>query len=132
MIKQDQPGKNLISKLLFFAFLFCILFFSFSPGISLMLGLFIGLLFTNPFSKPSKFVTKYLLQLSVVGLGFGMHFDQVMAAGKDGFIFTVLTISAAMGLGYLLGRLLKVDRIISYLISCGTAICGGSAIAAIS
>ncbi len=132
MNQQQISSKVLISKVLFFVFLACILFFSLSPSIALALGLFIGLLFTNPFSKPSKFITKYLLQLSVVGLGFGMHFDQVMAAGKDGFVFTILTISAAMGLGFLLGRLLKVDRIISYLISCGTAICGGSAIAAIS
>ena len=124
--------KVYISKVLFFSFMGCILFFSLSPSISLTLGLFIGLLFTNPYSKPTKPITKYLLQLSVIGLGFGMHFDQVMAAGKDGFVFTILTISAAMGLGFLLGRILKVDRIISYLISCGTAICGGSAIGAIS
>ena len=126
MNQQQTSTKVFISKLLFFVFLAGILYFSLSPSIALTLGLFIGLLFTNPFSKPSKFITKYLLQLSVVGLGFGMHFDQVMAAGKDGFTFTLLTISAAMGLGFLLGRFLKVDRIISYLISCGTAICGGS------
>lgn len=132
MNQQQTSYKVFISKLLFFVFLGCILFFSLSPSISLTLGLCIGLLFTNPFSKPTKFITKYLLQLSVIGLGFGMHFDNVMAAGKDGFVYTILTISAAMGLGFLLGHLLKVNRIISYLISCGTAICGGSAIAAIS
>lgn len=132
MNQQPLPGNILISKLLFFALLIVILLFSLSPAIALMFGLFIGLLFINPYSKSTKVVTKYLLQASVVGLGFGMNFSKVMAAGREGFVYTVLTISAAMGVGYLLGRLLKVDRIISYLISCGTAICGGSAIAAIS
>jgi uncharacterized integral membrane protein (TIGR00698 family) len=61
-----------------------------------------------------------------------MNFQQVLEAGRDGFVFTLLTIAAAMGLGYLLGRMLKVERIISYLLSVGTAICGGSAIAAMS
>jgi len=132
MSQQPASAKVLASKVLFFVFLAGILFFSLSPSIALTLGLFIGLLFTNPFSKSTKVITKYLLQLSVVGLGFGMHFDQVMAAGRDGFVYTMLTISAAMGVGFLLGNFLKVDRIISYLISCGTAICGGSAIAAVS
>ena len=132
MNQQPLQSNILFSKLLFFALLIVILLFSLSSAIALMFGLFIGLLFINPYSKSTKVVTKYLLQASVVGLGFGMNFSKVMAAGREGFVYTVLTISAAMGVGYLLGRLLKVDRIISYLISCGTAICGGSAIAAIS
>lgn len=109
-----------------------ILVFFLSPSLSLVLGLLIGIVFGNPFPVQSKTVTKYLLQAAIVGLGFGMNFTKVMEAGKDGFVFTMLTISAAMGIGFLLGRILKVERIISYLISVGTAICGGSAIAAVS
>lgn len=103
-----------------------------SPTLSLSIGLLIGILFGNPFPAQTKTTVKYLLQASIVGLGFGMNFTKVLAAGKDGFIFTLLSISVSMGLGYVLGRLFKVDKVISYLISVGTAICGGSAIAAVS
>lgn len=96
------------------------------------MGLVIGVFFSNPFPKQSKSVTKYLLQGAIIGLGFGMNFNKVVEAGREGFIFTLITIGAALGLGYLLGRWLKVERSISYLISVGTAICGGSAIAAVS
>ena len=103
-----------------------------STTYSLVLGLICGIVFTNPYPAKTKTFTKYLLQYSIIGLGFGMNFTKVVEAGKDGFVFTMLSLSAAMGIGFLLGRILKVDRIISYLISVGTAICGGSAIAAVS
>lgn len=90
------------------------------------------MVFSNPFPKQSKPVTKYLLQGAIIGLGFGMNFTKVVEAGQEGFVFTLMTIGAAMGLGYVLGRWLKVEKSISYLISVGTAICGGSAIAAVS
>ncbi len=136
-MKTEQPSsspaipKGLITTL-FFAFIGLIVFMQLSPSISLLMGLGIGIFAGNPFAKKSKTVTKYLLQGAVIGLGFGMNFTAVVAAGKDGFVFTLLTISSAIGLGFILGRLLKVEKIISYLISVGTAICGGSAIAAIS
>ena len=120
------------AKPVFWVALAIIIVFFLSASYALMLGLLIGIVFGNPFAKQSKSVTKYLLQGAIVGLGFGMNFTKVVEAGKDGFVFTVLTISAAMGFGFLLGRILKVERIISYLISVGTAICGGSAIAAVS
>jgi uncharacterized integral membrane protein (TIGR00698 family) len=120
------------AKFLFFAFPLVVIVFSWSASIALVLGLLIGLIFTNPFPKQTRTFTKYLLQISIIGLGFGMNFTKVMEAGRDGFVFTLITISMAMGVGYLLGILFKVDRIISHLISCGTAICGGSAIAAVS
>ena len=97
-----------------------------------MLGLTGILLVGNPFPATTKLITKYLLQISIIGLGFGMNFTKVVEAGKEGFVYTILTIGAAIGMGFILGRLLKVERIISYLISVGTAICGGSAIVAIS
>ncbi len=120
------------AKTVFFLLLFCILFFFLSPSYALGLGLVVGMLFGNPFPVQSKFVTKYLLQGAIIGLGFGMNFTKVMEAGREGFVFTLMTLGAAIGLGYLLGRWLKVERTISYFISVGTAICGGSAIAAVS
>lgn len=125
-------NSPILSRAIFFVFGILIVAFALSPATALMMGLIIGIVFTNPFQKQSSIVTKYLLQISIVGLGFGMNFQQVMEAGKDGFVFTLITIGLAMGLGYLLGRWLKVDTIISYLIACGTAVCGGSAIAAVS
>lgn len=97
-----------------------------------MLGLVTGIFFKQPYQKQVKKVTKYLLQVSIVGIGFGMNLQKVLSAGSDGFVFTLLSLAAAMGLGYLLGRWLKIDQRISYLVSVGTAICGGSAIAAVS
>lgn len=116
----------------FFFSLFVILIFGLSPGMSLLAGLFVGLFFGQPFPRFTKTATKYLLQISIVGLGFGMNLNKVMVAGKEGFVFTLLSLIAAMSLGWLLGKWLGVDRKTSYLISTGTAICGGSAIAAVS
>lgn len=129
--KSPTQQKSYVAAL-FFVFIGLIIFFKLSPSLSLLMGLAVGIFTGNPFPAKSKTATKYLLQGSVIGLGFGMNFTSVVAAGKDGFVFTMLTISSAIGLGFLLGRLLKVEKIISYLISVGTAICGGSAIAAIS
>jgi uncharacterized integral membrane protein (TIGR00698 family) len=75
--------------------------------------------------------TKILLQISVVCLGFHLDFEHALKAGKQGLLFTVFTIAITLTAGYFLGKLLKIDRKISYLISNGTAICGGSAIAAV-
>ncbi|MBP6427677.1 MAG: putative sulfate exporter family transporter [Bacteroidia bacterium] len=136
-MKTEQPTPipakpNGLIVTIFFVLIGLIVFLQLSPSISLLMGLAIGIFAVNPYAKKSKTVTKYLLQGAVIGLGFGMNFTAVVAAGKDGFVFTLLTISAAIGLGFILGKILKVDKIISYLISVGTAICGGSAIAAIS
>ena len=109
-----------------------IILLQFSPTVSLLMGIGAVLIFGNPFMNATKMVLKYLLQISIIGLGFGMNITQVLAVGRDGFVYTLLTIGTAIGLGFIIGRLLKTDRIISYLISVGTAICGGSAIAAIS
>jgi uncharacterized integral membrane protein (TIGR00698 family) len=109
-----------------------IVIFNFSPGLALALGLFFGIFIGNPYETVTKKITKYLLQVSVVGLGFAMNIHQVLDAGKDGLIYTTVTIALTLLLGYLLGRLMKINNVISYLISAGTAICGGSAIAAIS
>ncbi len=124
-IKKGGKPVLLISGLL-------IILFQLSPTTALLMGMAAVVIFGNPFPKATKSILKYLLQVSIIGLGFGMNFTKVMEAGSDGFVFTLLTIGVAIGLGFIIGRLLKVERIISYLISVGTAICGGSAIAAIS
>ncbi len=102
-----------------------------SPPIALAIGLAFGLFLTNPFAKQTKSYSKTLLQVCVVGLGFGMNLQQVIRAGRSGFIYTALGITGTMLLGLALGRLLKVAETNALLISVGTAICGGSAIAAV-
>jgi uncharacterized integral membrane protein (TIGR00698 family) len=104
---------------------------SVSPPFALSLGLFFGLAFPHPFDQSAKRVSRYLLQASVVGLGFGMNLHDVIRAGRSGFVYTVLGISFAMVAGMGLGALLRIKRTPAFLISTGTAICGGSAIAAV-
>src|ERR1017187_1635380 len=103
-----------------------------SPPLALAGGLIYGFSFIHPFHLEAKQLSKLLLQASVVGLGFGMDLQQVMQTGRSGFIYTAGSISIALLLGWGLGRLLHVKQRISFLISAGTAICGGSAIAAIA
>lgn len=88
--------------------------------------------FGNPFLEFNHKAITFLLQFSVVGLGFGMNASSAISAGKEGFLLTVLSIFSTLIFGTLLGKWLKTDKKTSHLISCGTAICGGSAIAAIS
>src|SRR6202046_3857885 len=121
----------MLSKLLF---LLCLLISAgglFSPPVALAAGLVFGLLFPHPYSSQAKTLSKYLLQASVVGLGFGMNLHQLVRVGRSGFLYTVVGISFAMLAGMGLGALLGVRRIPAFLISTGTAICGGSAIAAV-
>lgn len=110
-------------------FLFCFSSFS-SPPISLALGITAVFLFGNPFPGLSGRPAKYFLQVSVVLLGFGMDLMSVYRAGRDGIGLTIVTIAGTLAAGFLLGKFLKVDSRLSSLISCGTSICGGSAIAA--
>lgn len=102
-----------------------------SPALALFTGLVFAFIFGIPFPKFNKKCSKYLLQISVVGLGFGMNFEESLQAGKDGMLFTIVSVVVVMVMAVLLGRYLKIDRKTSYLIGSGTAICGGSAIAAI-
>src|SRR5712672_2975764 len=102
-----------------------------SPPLALAIGLAFGLLFKNPFAVPATKFSRWLLQASVVGLGFGMNLHEVVRAGRGGFVYTLLGILFAMIAGMVLGALLGVQRKPAFLISTGTAICGGSAIAAV-
>jgi uncharacterized integral membrane protein (TIGR00698 family) len=102
-----------------------------SPPVALAIGLGFGLVLPNPYSQQAKKVSRFLLQASVVGLGFGMNLHQVVQAGRSGFVYTMIGISFALLAGMGLGTLLGVQRVPAFLISAGTAICGGSAIAAV-
>jgi len=102
-----------------------------SPPIALTMGLIFGLAFEHPYPKETAKFSRWLLQASVVGLGFGMNLHEVVRAGRSGFLYTILGISFAMLAGLALGRLLTVRKTPAFLISTGTAICGGSAIAAV-
>lgn len=103
----------------------------FSPPIALLGGLLYGFTVTHPLPAESKRLTKFLLQASVVALGFGMNLHEVLQAGRSGFLYTAASITVAMLLGLSLGYLIRVGKKSSFLISAGTAICGGSAIAAV-
>ena len=103
-----------------------------TPPVALFLGLAFALLCGQAYPAFNKKVSKKLLQYSVVGLGFGMNLHASLASGKEGMMFTIVSVVGTMVMGMLIGRkLLKMNRDTSYLISSGTAICGGSAIAAV-
>jgi uncharacterized integral membrane protein (TIGR00698 family) len=102
-----------------------------STPLALLAGLIYGLSFSHPYHIDAKKLSTFLLQASIVGLGFGMNLHEVVRAGRTGFLYTALSISFALLIGLGIGRFFKVQRTPSLLISVGTAICGGSAIAAV-
>ncbi len=103
-----------------------------TPPLALFLGLAFALICGQAHPKFNKKTSKYLLQYSVVGLEFGMNLDSALASGKEGMEFTIISVIGTLLIGWFIGRkVLKLDRNTSYLISSGTAICGGSAIAAV-
>ncbi|RKD20300.1 hypothetical protein BCY91_01395 [Pelobium manganitolerans] len=103
-----------------------------SPPVALLGGILIAQFFDNPFATYSHAAVSYLLQFAVVGLGFGMDLSLAIQSGKTGFVYTVASIFSTILLGLFLGKLFKTERKTSFLISSGTAICGGSAIAALA
>ena len=119
-------------KIVFFLLILACLTPFVSPPIALALGLILAFTIGNPFAEQTTKVTRILLRGSVILLGFGMNLTTVVKAGKDGILFTVTTIFGTLILGYFVGRWLKINRKTSDLISAGTAICGGSAIAAVA
>lgn len=102
-----------------------------SPAVALFAGLVFALIFKMPFPKFNKKGSKYLLQASVVGLGFGMNVQSALKSGAEGMVFTVVSVIGVMVFGILIGYWMHLNRKTAYLISSGTAICGGSAIAAV-
>lgn len=102
------------------------------PPIALAIGLIYALIFGATHPSINKIGSKWLLQYSVVGLGFGMNLHTAIASGSQGMIFTIVSVVGTLFFGWLIGsKLLRVNRNVSRLISAGTAICGGSAIAAV-
>jgi len=112
------------------------LFFCATPWVSAPFALLLGLLLAqttkHPYLQYNHKATRILLQFSVVGLGFGMNINTALKAGSQGIFFTVVSILSTFIAGYVISKLLKIEKKTSFLISSGTAICGGSAIAAIS
>ena len=135
---KENPAKRLLDRsittrevVFLLAVVFC-LSPLISPPIALLMGLVIAQFIGHPYLHLNHKATHILLQVSVVGLGFGMNVTTAMKAGKEGVLFTIVSIVGTLLIGFLMGKFLKIEKKTSYLIAAGTAICGGSAIAAIS
>lgn len=126
-----RSGSNPIQWLAY-AFFALLCFF---PFVTAPVALFMGLVLTLTLGIPSpvfnKKASKYLLQISVVGLGFGMNLIDSLKAGSEGMLFTLVSVTGVLLLGVVAGKWMGVGKVPSYLIASGTAICGGSAIAAV-
>jgi uncharacterized integral membrane protein (TIGR00698 family) len=127
-----ESFRTILIKTLFFAGLIISASGYVSPPIALTVGIIFGLSVAHPLPADSRDLSRFLLQASVVALGFGMNLHEVIKAGRSGFVYTALGISFALIVGLALGKFLQVRGNASYLITTGTAICGGSAIAAIA
>lgn len=126
-----MKGKKIITTIFIILIVLCLSGLISSP-IALILGFLFTLFVGQPFQAFAAKSIQYLLKISVVGLGFGMFLMETLKTGKEGLMITVLTIAATLTLGYFLARALKIDARLGHLISSGTSICGGSAIAAVS
>ena len=123
----------LLRKSIFILLVFLILLTPFfSSPVALLAGLVVGLLVGNPYPQYTGKASKYVLQGAVVGLGFGINLYQVAETGLTGILYTFASLATTMVLGLLLGRLFKTPPKLTHLVSSGTAICGGSAIAAVA
>jgi uncharacterized integral membrane protein (TIGR00698 family) len=122
----------MMSKILFFAGLSIAATGLLSPPLALAAGVVFAIVLAHPFERQSVQASKLLLQFSVIALGFGIEFSEALQAGRASFLYTAVGITVAMGLGLAIGKLLKVRPKAAFLITAGTAICGGSAIAAIA
>ncbi|SIQ32695.1 YeiH family protein [Maribacter ulvicola] len=124
--------KDIFSKLTYFLIIIMVLLGVINSPIALLLGFVYTLIFNNPFKEYSRIAIQYFLKISVIGLGFGMFIKETLATSKEGLSITIYSIVLTVSLGLLLTRILKLDLKLGHLITSGTAICGGSAIAAIS
>lgn len=130
-MKNYKTNKKLAQAVFMIALLLC--FFPFvDPSIALLAGFICTLIFGNPFLKQTSRAVSLLLQFSIVGLGFGMNIYDAAEVGKTGLSLTIASILITLGVGLLLGKLFRIGKKTNLLISVGTAICGGSAIAAIA
>ncbi|MGR5133022.1 YeiH family protein [Vibrio alfacsensis] len=112
------------------------LLFCFTPFVSSPIALVIGFLLASfslvPTELPIASFTKKLLSYSIIGLGFGIHFEQALAVTSDGIGLIITTIVGTLVIGMMIAKVIKLERTTAYLIASGTAICGGSAIAAVA
>lgn len=142
-MKRTDPDQNSVKKsildrtittreVIFMFFVVLCLSPIISPPIALLMGLIIAQFIGHPYLNLNHKATHLLLQVSVVGLGFGMNVNSALKAGKEGFILTLVSILGTIFIGIFIGKILNIEEKISFLIATGTAVCGGSAIAAIS
>ncbi|MBF8150802.1 putative sulfate exporter family transporter [Winogradskyella sp. F6397] len=124
--------KDSFSKTVYFGIIIIALLGLINSPTALIVGFIYTTLFNTPFKAYNHKAIHYLLKISVVGLGFGMFIKETLETGKAGLNLTIYSIILTLSLGLLLSRLLKLDLKLGHLITSGTAICGGSAIAAIS
>jgi uncharacterized integral membrane protein (TIGR00698 family) len=124
--------NHFAQRILFISILLLCLTPFIDPPLALLLGFILAQTIGHPYLHFNHKVINWLLKISVVGLGFGMNLYKAIEAGKEGLGFTIFSITLTLLLGWLLGKWFKIDKKIAFLISSGTAICGGSAIAAVS
>lgn len=125
-------ANPITQKAIFIAITVCCLLPFVSAPIALVLGFLTVQFIGNPYEETTKKLIHFFLQAAVVGLGFGMNAHSALQAGKEGFVFSFVSIISVLTLGFLLTKIFKIEKTTGYLIAAGTAICGGSAIAAIS
>ena len=124
--------KSILIKTIFLILILVALFGFVNSPTALLLGFVFTLIFNNPFIKQSQKAIHLLLKIAVVGLGFGMFIKETFETSKEGLGLTFYSIVLTVTIGILLTKVLKLDRKLGHLITSGTSICGGSAIAAIS
>jgi uncharacterized integral membrane protein (TIGR00698 family) len=124
--------KDIASKSLYFIIILLALLGIINSATALISGFLYTLIFNNPFKTYTHSAINYLLKISVIGLGFGMFIKETLETSKAGFSLTFYSIILTISLGLILTKLLKIDLKLGHLITSGTSICGGSAIAAIS
>ena len=123
----------LLQKIVVVGFVLAIVLIpAFTAPLALLAGLIVGLLLGNPWQKYTIIASKYALQVAVVGLGFGIDLYQVSETGLMGIVYTATSLILTLTAGYFIGRAFKIRPKLSHLVGVGTAICGGSAIAAVA
>ncbi|KNC66673.1 YeiH family protein [Pseudoalteromonas ardens] len=125
----ERPGFH--KALFLLVFLFALSPFA-SASSALFIGLGFALILGNPLPDLSNNASKWLLKLAVIGLGFNVNIEEVLAVGRSSLVLTIISITAIIGLGEILSQVFRLNRNTGTLISFGTAICGGSAIAAMA
>ena len=119
----------LLAAAFFFVPAFCSAARDYAPGLAVIAGIVFSVTVGNPFSEITGKYTSFMLGLAIVGMGCAMDLIAVLKAGCNGFVYTFIGIAMGLGIGVFFGKKLKLERNVMYLISVGTSICGGSAIA---